>query len=100
MTKTNAELQSIIDKAAVRGGVAKLPAGTFMMWDALHLRSGVRVVGSADKKKPTVLVKAPSVESPLADYLGYGHYEFTVKEPEKFRVGMGVHILDKHAMGF
>jgi len=94
---TNAAIQRAIDDvAAAGGGVVIVPAGTYMMHDALHLRSGVRVVG----RKGAVLKKVPSVSSPVADYLGYGFYEFTVKEPEKFRVGMGVHLLDRNAGGF
>ncbi|KKK70169.1 hypothetical protein LCGC14_2926690, partial [marine sediment metagenome] len=94
---TNAAIQKAVDDvAAAGGGVVIVPAGTYMMHDALHLRSGVRVVG----RKGARLKKVPSVSSPVVDYLGYGHYEFTVKEPEKFRVGMGVHVLDKKAGGF
>lgn len=91
---TNAAIQKALDRCA--GGTLVVPAGVYTMRDALHLRSGVRVVGEPG----AVLRKAPSVSSRIVDYLGYGHYEITVAEPHKFRVGMGVHILDDKAFGF
>ncbi|HZP80267.1 MAG TPA: right-handed parallel beta-helix repeat-containing protein [Chthonomonadaceae bacterium] len=95
--ETNEAIQRIVDAvAAAGGGVARIPAGIYRMHNALHLRSGVRVVG----EEGAVLVKVPSVASPIADYLGYGFYEFTVQEPEKFCVGMGVRIADDNAGGF
>lgn len=66
------------------------------MNDSLHLRDNVHVVG----EKGVVLQKTPSVWSKLTLFVGYGHYEFAVEEPEKFAVGMGVHIGDKNAGGF
>ena len=94
---TNVAIQKAVDDvAAAGGGEVIVPAGTYMMHDALHLRSGVRVVG----RKGAILKKVPSVTSPLAGSIGYGHYEFIAAEPEKFRPGMGVHILDKRSGGF
>ncbi|MAE60873.1 MAG: hypothetical protein CMJ49_05880 [Planctomycetaceae bacterium] len=94
---TAATIQRAVDEmAGTGGGVVEVPAGTYRMENALRLRDGVRVVGEAG----TVLEKAPSVASVIVDYLGYGHYELTVAEPEKFRVGMGVHVLDDKAFGF
>ena len=94
---TNQALQRAVDDvAAAGGGVVEAPAGIYRMRDALHLRSGVRVIGEPD----AVLLKEPSVSAPLLDYLGYGHYEFTVTEPDKLEVGMGVHITDDDSMGF
>jgi len=94
---TNAALQKAVDDVgAAGGGVVEVPAGTYMMHDALHLRSGVRVVG----EKGAILKKVPSVSSPLKAYVGYGHYEFALVEPDKFRVGMGVHLTDSQSKGF
>jgi hypothetical protein len=95
--RTNETLQRAVDAvAAAGGGVVEVPAGTYWMRDALHLRDGVRVVG----EPRTVLLKAPSISVPLRDYLGYGHYEFTVTEPDRLAVGMGVHLTDDGSMGF
>jgi len=94
----NAVLQRAVDDAArAGGGTVVLPAGVFEMHDALHLRSGVTVVGQGTE---TVLHKVPSVRSPIVDWLGYGHYEITVERPEIFRVGMGVVVTDQRTGGF
>jgi len=95
---TNAAIQRAVDDlAAEGGGSVELPSGTFEMWDGLHLRSGVRVVGQGPR---TVLRKVPSVSSPIADYLGYGHYEVTLERPDLLRPGMGVIVEDDDAAGF
>lgn len=92
-----ASLQRAVDDAAAAGGgTVEIPDGNYMMTNSLHLRSGVNVLGEGK----AVLLKAPSISSPIADYLGYGHYEFTVSQPEKFKIGMGVHLTDHHANGF
>ncbi|MCX5660621.1 MAG: right-handed parallel beta-helix repeat-containing protein [Planctomycetota bacterium] len=94
---TNATIQEAVDRAAeAGGGIVRVPAGLYLMHDALHLRTGVRVIG----EKGTVLRNVPSVVSKIPNYIGYGHFEFSVAEPEKFKVGMGVHILDDGAVGF
>ncbi len=94
---TNLTIQNLVDAAARRGGgTVKIRAGIYHMHDALHLRSGVHLVGEPG----VVLKKVPSVSSSLIDCLGFGHYEFRVAEPDRFRVGMGVHLLDDNAGGF
>lgn len=93
----NAVIQRAVDEvAAAGGGAVELPAGTFMMRDALHLRSEVALVGQGPE---TVLRKVPSVSSPLADYLCYAHHEITLERPEPFEPGMGVLIQDDNAPG-
>lgn len=92
-----AVLQRAVDAvAATGGGAVEIPRGIYRMSNALTLRSGVDIYGEGD----VVLRKIPSVSSPIADYLGYGHHEFTVTQPSKFQVGMGVHLTDRNAMGF
>ncbi len=88
--------QRIDDAAAAGGGQVVIPAGDHWMDRALRLRCGVRLRG----EHGTVLRKTPSVTSRILDYLGYGHYEITVAEPERFRPGMGIHVLDRNAQGF
>ncbi len=95
---TNREIQAAVDRAAAQGGgIVRLGAGTYDMEDSLHLRSGVRVVGEGER---TILRKRPSVSSPLSADLGYGHYDLSLAEPDRFHVGMGVHIHDNNSMGF
>jgi len=94
---TEAALQRAADDAAAAGGgTVVVPAGVYLMRNALRLPSGVRVVG----RPGAVLKKVPSVQSRIPDFLGYGHYEVTVEEPDKFPVGTGVHVLDDKAFGF
>jgi len=94
---TNALIQRAVDAmASAGGGTVVVSPGVYEMRDALHLRSGVRVVG----RDGAVLRKAPSAESRIPAFLGYGHYELVVAEPDKFPVGTGVHVLDTGAGGF
>jgi hypothetical protein len=95
--QTNTAIQQAVDDAAAAGGgTVTIRPGLYLMHDALHLRSGVRVVG----RKDVVLQKVPSAESRILDFLGYGHYEVSVAEPDRFPVGTGVHVLDNNAGGF
>jgi len=92
----NAVLQRAVDDAARTGGRVDIPAGTYEMRNALHLRDNVSVIGEAG----TVLRKSPSVQSTLNQVAGYGHFEFSVSEPELFEIGMGVLLSDDNAHGF
>jgi hypothetical protein len=95
---TNAVLQSAVDRAAALGGGAvHILRGVYDMHDSLYLRSGVTVQGSG---ADTVLRKVPSVQSAIPAFLGYGHYDISVAEPEKLHVGMGVLIQDDESKGF
>jgi len=94
----NATIQAVVNSVAAEGGgKVVIPPGVYAMQDSLHLRSGVHVEGSGSK---TVLRKAPEVRSALSADLGYGHYDVSVAEPEKFAVGMGVLVADDRAGGF
>ena len=92
----SAALQAAVDSVA-GGGEVRVSAGTFEMYDSLRLRSGVTVRGQGEK---TVLFKPPSVESDVIRYMGVGHFEVAVKNPERFRPGMGVYIYDDSSGGF
>lgn len=96
--RTNADIQAAVDRIGARsGGEVFLPAGTYEMDDSLHLRSHVRIRGEGDK---TILKKRPSVSTRLSADLGYGHFDVSLAEPDKFHVGMGVHIHDDRSGGF
>ncbi|MBM4037193.1 MAG: hypothetical protein FJ290_01650 [Planctomycetes bacterium] len=96
--RTGREIQAAIDRAAAQGGgEVEIPAGIYDLEDSLHLRSRVKVKGEGQK---TVLRKPPSVTSRLSADLGYGHYDVSLAEPDKFHVGMGVHIHDDRSGGF
>lgn len=95
---TNLCLQAAVDYVAnLGGGVVHILPGRYLMNDSLHLRSRVTVRGVGDQ---TVLFKAPMVTSRLSVDLGYGHYDVSLAEPDKFKVGMGIHIKDDNSAGF
>jgi polygalacturonase len=95
---TNRAIQAAVDRAAAQGGgEVRIPAGTYDMEDSLHLRSHVKIRGEGEK---TILRKLPSVASPLSADLGYGHYDVSLAEPDKFHIGMGIHIHDNRSGGF
>lgn len=95
---TNTVLQAAVDRiAAAGGGIVKILPGNYIMHDSLHLRTGVRIEGSGSD---TVLLKPPSVSSPILYFLGYGHFDVSVAEPDKFKVGSGICVTDLDAGGF
>lgn len=75
---------------------SKITAGTYELINAVKLRSGVHLKG----EDGAVLRKTPSVQSLLAEFVGYGLYEFSVADPHLFEIGMGVHIADDNSGGF
>lgn len=96
--ETNVCLQAAVDYVAgLGGGVVEITAGRYVMRNSLHLRPRVTVRGAGAR---TVLVKAPMVTSPVTAHLGYGHYDVSVAEPQKFPVGTGIHIQDDRSGGF
>lgn len=95
----NKAIQAAVDATATarRGGKVIILPGIYRMDDSLHLRSNVHVEGSGRR---TILRKAPEVRSALSADLGYGHFDVSLAEPDKFAVGMGVMIADDRAGGF
>ncbi len=93
---TDAPIQQAIDElAASGGGVVEVPAGLYLMHDALHLRTGVHVRG----EKGTILRKAPSITCLLRGGIGFAQADFAVQTPDVLRVGMGVLLTDKNGGG-
>jgi hypothetical protein len=94
----NRAIQAAVAAAAQRGGgtVRVLP-GVYVLEDSVHLRDGIGLVGAG---RQTILRKAPERYSKLSAYLGYGHYDVSLADPDQFAVGMGVTIRDNHAVGF
>ncbi|MCM8764497.1 MAG: hypothetical protein NC830_03955, partial [Candidatus Omnitrophica bacterium] len=80
---TNRIIQKVIDDVwKSGGGTVKIGAGIFVMYDSLHLRPKVNIIG---EKGATILKKAASVSSELSADLGYGHYDVSVKKPHLFK---------------
>ena len=94
----NRILQAAVDYiAGLGGGVVKIEAGEYLMYDSLHLHSNVTVRGSKGK---TILRKAVCVVSTLALDGDFGEQQITLKEPKGFKVGCGVAIWDEGSGGF
>jgi len=73
------------------GDTLRIGPGTFDMQNSLFVPSGVTVRGTPGK---TILLKGPGVESAVADDPDYGENILRVAEPEKFRPGMGISVVD------
>jgi len=98
MGSTNVAIQAAVDYLAARGGgTLELGPGRYTMKDSLHLKSGIRVVGSGPR---TILGKCDGPESPLAIDADYGQLKLTPKRPAGFEVGMGVSVGDSEGTGW
>ncbi len=73
------------------GDTLSIGAGTYTMENSLFVPSDVTVRGIAGK---TILRKGKGVESPLVEDGDYGETFLAVADPQKFRPGMGVAVLD------
>jgi hypothetical protein len=73
------------------GDTLQIGPGTYEMHNSLFVPSGVTVRGTAGK---TILMKSRGVESALTDDGDYGENILRVAEPEKFRPGMGIAVVD------
>ncbi|MCM8759522.1 MAG: right-handed parallel beta-helix repeat-containing protein [Candidatus Omnitrophica bacterium] len=95
---TNAIIQRGIDSLYdMGGGTLKIGPGTFILYDSIHLKSGVNIVGSGAQ---TIFKKCASVSSRLSADLGYGHYDVSVEKPELFKKGLGIYVSDDNGKGF
>lgn len=95
---TNSHIQAAVDRCAfLGGGEVALSAGTFLLSDSLHLRTGVTIRGKGDA---TILRKAALKSANIVSFLGYGHRDLEVDTPDLFEPGDGVLIRDRNAMGF
>jgi hypothetical protein len=73
------------------GDTLVIGPGTYEMNNSLFVPSGVTVRGTKDK---TILKKSRGVESALAEDGDYGESALAVAEPQKFRPGMGISVVD------
>jgi len=73
------------------GDTLQIGPGTYEMHNSLFVPSGVMVRGTPGK---TILMKSRGVESLLTDDGDYGENILRVAEPEKFRPGMGIAVVD------
>lgn len=95
---THHHIQAAVDRAALLGGgEVVLSAGVFEMGDSLHLRAGVLVKGQGGR---TILRKQPMKQARIVTFLGFGHYDVVVDQPDQFEPGEGVILSDRNAVGF
>jgi hypothetical protein len=95
---TNTHVQCGVDRAAMLGGgEVVLSAGTFAMADSVHVRTGVVLRGQGEA---TILRKNAQKGSRVNTYLGYGHCDICVEDPDAFELGDGVWVRDDNAGGF
>ena len=73
------------------GDTLVIGPGTYEMHNSLFVPSGVTVRGAKDK---TILKKTRGIESALAEDGDYGESSLAVAEPQKFRPGMGIAVVD------
>jgi hypothetical protein len=73
------------------GDVLEIGPGTYVMHNSLFVPSGVTVRGAPGE---TILKKSDGVESPLLEDGDYGESQLRVADPDKFRPGMGLAVLD------
>ena len=94
----NRVLQAAVDYiAALGGGRVAIGPGEYLMYDSLHLRANVTVMGT---KGRTILKKADGALSALALDGDFGEQQITVADSNGFAVGRGVAIWDDGSGGF
>ncbi|NLE66643.1 MAG: right-handed parallel beta-helix repeat-containing protein [Lentisphaerae bacterium] len=95
---TNVQVQCAIDRvASAGGGEVELAPGVYSLADSVHLRSGVTLRGAGEK---TILRKNPVKTANVVCFLGFGHDDILVDNPDAFAMGDGVYIWDAAAWGF
>lgn len=87
-------IQGAIDQVArLGGGTVRLLAGQYRLRNAIHLQSGVDLVGDGIG---TVLIKEPSSTSPLSEDSDWYDQEITLANASDFRLGDGVCLRSKN----
>lgn len=91
-------LQAAIDYVAnLGGGTVEVLPGRYLLRNALHLRSGVNVVGTPEK---TILVLGPGRKTNLVQDVAKGARDITLADHAGFEVGDGIFLQDKAGHGF
>ncbi len=86
-------LQAAVDYVAgMGGGTVRVLPGVYRLRNAVHLRSGVRLLGSG---ADTVLIKEPSATTTLAVDSDWYDQEITLADTTGFAVGDGVCLRSK-----
>ncbi|MEO2030759.1 MAG: right-handed parallel beta-helix repeat-containing protein [Planctomycetaceae bacterium] len=92
---TDQVIQAAVDYLGrLGGGTIRLLPGTFTLRNAVHLQSGMRLLGSGEE---TVITRGPSQTIPLSADSDWYDQEITLKESGDFRIGDGVTLIGKNA---
>lgn len=85
---TGRAIQTAIDALALQGGgTVEVAPGTYILHDAVRLRSNIRLIGD---RKGTILKRGPLVISALKLDADVGQDEISPLDPAAFKTGMGV----------
>lgn len=88
-------LQAAVDYVAGKGGgTVRILPGTYSLRNAVYLKSGIRLIGSG---ADTILIKEPSVVTPLALDSDWYDQEITLTDATGFNVGDGICLRSKDA---
>ncbi|MBN1642876.1 MAG: right-handed parallel beta-helix repeat-containing protein [Anaerolineae bacterium] len=93
----NRAIQLAVDALPATGGTVEVLPGTYTCYDAVHLRSHVRLVGHGDK---TLLIKCDGARSALKIDADYAQLKITPQDTAGFRPGMGLLIADNQTGGW
>ncbi len=85
---TDRVLQAAVDYISrFGGGTVKVLPGTYTLRNSVHLRSGIRILGSG---ADSILTKGPSHSVSLSDDSDWYDQEVTVSDAKGFQVGDGI----------
>ena len=85
---TDRVLQAAVDYISrFGGGTVKVLPGTYTLRNSVHLRSGIRILGSG---ADSILTKGPSHSVSLSDDSDWYDQEVTVSDKKGFQVGDGI----------
>ncbi len=88
-------IQAAVDSVGrLGGGTVRLLPGTFVLRNAVHLPSNLRLIGSGDE---TIVTRMPSQTIDLSADSDWYDQEITLKEPGDFQVGDGITLFAKNA---
>jgi hypothetical protein len=93
----NRAIQLAVDALPSQGGTVEILPGTYTCFDAVHLRSHVRLVGHGED---TVLRKCEGARSLLEIDADYGQLKITPQDASAFEPGMGLLVGDNHTGGW
>jgi hypothetical protein len=82
---TNWAIQLAINSLPNKGGIVKLNEGTFLLKDAVHIKSNTKRIGSGSE---TILKRAKDFSSKLIDDADYGELKLMVEDASEFEIGM------------